>query len=569
MKGKLRNKLLSIHCHFYQPPRENPWTDDVEDEESASPYRNWNERITRECYSQLIKCLSSLSHNWGPTLLKWIRCNEPGLYKEIVEIIRNKKAAIAQPYYHVILPLADRKDAKILIKWGIKSFARNFGYFPYGIWLPELAVDKKSLEISASCGVKFTILGSDQVKGGLPGFYKVSHDDFYLFVFDRRLSGTLAFSPDSFFERKQFIAFFKQYLVSASERHIIAALDGETFGHHKKGGDKALKALVNSLKNNMITLNEAFSIFSNLKFIREEEVKENTSWSCAHGIDRWKRDCGCSVNPNSGWNQSWREPLREAMDWLKRKVDEIFEKEAGVYFKDPWKALEDYIFVVEYRNMNVVNNFLRYHLKFFKGFNLSKALKIMEMKNAALAMFTSCGWFFDDISGLETQIILRYAKRAMDLAFEVSGSYLEAGFLNILSKARSNIDGIGTGKDVYLRFVIPLAKTKKEIISEALRKNYLFNKNSFRFLSLIICTNELRESSDDLLKLQTLSITCKDIFFWEKSKFNAVIVNWKKQRFVMVFEYLPEWDSLEEKLHFLFRENIVDFFFYIFNLIQR
>ena len=568
MKDKWRNKLLSIHCHFYQPPRENPWTDSVEDEESAFPYRNWNERITKECYSQLVRCLKSLSHNWGPTLLRWIRCNEPDLYKRIVKIIREKKSAMVQPYYHVILPLADRKDAKILIKWGIKSFVRNFGHYPYGIWLPELAVDKKSLEISASFGLKFTILGNDQVKGGLPGFYKVSHNDFYLFVFDKRLSGTLAFSPDSFFERKQFVGFFKQYLTSASERHVIAALDGETFGHHKKEGDKALRALVSLLKNKMITLNEAFTIFSNLKFIRKEEIKENTSWSCAHGIDRWRRDCGCSVNPGSGWNQKWREPLREAVDWLKERVDEIFEKEAGVYFSDPWKALENYVFVVEYRNMNEIKKFLRTHLGSFKLSDISRILKVMEMKNAALAMFTSCGWFFDDISGLETQIILRYAKRAMDLAFELSGSYLEAGFLNILSRARSNIDSIGTGKDVYLRFVVPLAKTKKEIISEALRNNHL-NRNTFKFLSLIISINKRKESADDLLKLQTLSITCKDIFFWEKEKFSAIIINWKEQSFVMVLEYIPEWHLVEEKLHLLFRENILDFFFYIFKLIQQ
>ncbi len=557
---------LTIHCHFYQPPRENPWTEEVEPEKEAYPYANWNERITYECYSKLMPVFSQISQNWGPTLLRWLKREFPHLYSTLRTCISKHKNALMQPYYHVIFPLSDSMDKEILIKWGAKSFLHNFNHKPLGIWLPELAVDLETLRLAEKVGLRFAILGCHQIKANRPGFYKIlGTNDFYVFAFDRDISGAIAFAPEELFEPKKFLNFMRERLKN-SDSYTLIALDGETFGHHKRRGDIALKAVVNGADFRLMSLNDAFFLFSN--HFQETEIIENTSWSCVHGVARWKEHCGCNTGVHPHWSQHWRTPLRKAVEWLKEKIDEIFFAVSPRYFKDPWKALMDYVLVVEERNFYFLNRFLNKHLKVNDPNDCVKAIKLMEMKNASLAMFTSCGWFFDDISGTESQIVMRYAKRALDLAFEVSQTFLEAGFLNILSKAESNIKEYGTGKDIYLKFVVPMAKRHEEIITEALKENE--NEETFMYKSLLIQVLERESSAEWDVRFDTLKVLTKSVISGEKRISHFIRLS--SPQSVMVFSVKvgsdEKWEELQKELHQLMIKDIVKFFFKIFNLIQ-
>lgn len=559
-------RKLTIHCHFYQPPRENPWTEQVEVEKSAFPYKNWNERIAHECYSRLVPVLPFLSHNWGPTLLKWMRREMPGLYEDVRRQVSRHRNALMQPYYHAILPLCDSLDKRILLEWGKRSFRRCFGYLPLGVWLPELAVDLETLKAAEDTGLRFAVLGSHQVKAGVPGLYRICGlRNFCVFAFDRSLSGKIAFAPCELFEPKSFVKFMRDALGERGPYTVIA-LDGETFGHHKKGGDKALKALVGDGDFRLTDLNGAYSLF--FRHFRESEVVENTSWSCAHGIERWRGDCGCNTGAHPGWNQRWRVPLREAVDWLKAKIDEIFFSLSPEYFKDPEKALLDYVFVVDGRNFRLMNRFLRKHLKRTgKKFSVD-ALKLVEMKNAALAMFTSCGWFFDDISGIESQIVMRYAKRAMELAFDVSSTFLEGGFLNILSKAESNVKEYGTGKDIYLRFVAPLSKTHEEQVAQALKEHEA--ERAFLYGSVLVEVVERRKSFEAGVCFETLKVLSKSVILGDERSSYFIRLSSAGGRFVFPVDVDSDerWAELQERLHEAMKRDLIGFFLEVFTLIQ-
>ncbi|PYO31398.1 MAG: hypothetical protein DMD32_09625 [Gemmatimonadetes bacterium] len=448
-----------IHGHFYQPPREDPWLNQVAAEPSAAPYHDWNERIERESYravvaarvyapdgriAHIVNTLASISFNFGATLLEWLERETPGTYAAVLEADRASRArhaghgnAIAMPYHHVIMPLASRRDKITEVRWGIADFRRRFGRGPEGMWLPETAVDPETLDVLAAEGIAFTILAPHQVEqapaDGSAGRYRTSGGrSIALFVYDGPISHDVAFGS----LLKDASAWAERLLAPGKrghERRLVAvATDGETYGHHHKFGEVALAWVLRELERRRDARVENFAAFL-ARHRPEQEVKlvAPTSWSCAHGVERWRADCGCRMAPERPTQQRWRAPLREALDWLAGELHARFEQEGGALFAGSWAARDAY------------------------GTDRTgdgRARELLEMERNALRMFTSCGWFFDDIAGIETIQILRYAARAIELA-GADAPRLEAGVLERLARAQSNERAEGTGRDVYRNHV--------------------------------------------------------------------------------------------------------------------
>ena len=452
-------RSIVIHGHFYQPPREDPWLNQVAAEPSAAPYHDWNERIERESYravvaarvyapdgriAHIVNTLASISFNFGATLLEWLERETPGTYAAVLEADRASRArhaghgnAIAMPYHHVIMPLASRRDKITEVRWGIADFRRRFGRGPEGMWLPETAVDPETLDVLAAEGIAFTILAPHQVEqapaDGSAGRYRTSGGrSIALFVYDGPISHDVAFGS----LLKDASAWAERLLAPGKrghERRLVAvATDGETYGHHHKFGEVALAWVLRELERRRDARVENFAAFL-ARHRPEQEVKlvAPTSWSCVHGVERWRADCGCRMAPERSTQQRWRAPLREALDWLAGELHARFEQEGGALFAGSWAARDAY------------------------GTDRTgdgRARELLEMERNALRMFTSCGWFFDDIAGIETIQILRYAARAIELA-GADAPRLEAGVLERLARAQSNERAEGTGRDVYLNHV--------------------------------------------------------------------------------------------------------------------
>jgi len=452
-------RSIVIHGHFYQPPREDPWLNQVAAEPSAAPYHDWNERIERESYravvaarvyapdgriAHIVNTLASISFNFGATLLEWLERETPGTYAAVLEADRASRArhaghgnAIAMPYHHVIMPLASRRDKITEVRWGIADFRRRFGRGPEGMWLPETAVDPETLDVLAAEGIAFTILAPHQVEqapaDGSAGRYRTSGGrSIALFVYDGPISHDVAFGS----LLKDASAWAERLLAPGKrghERRLVAvATDGETYGHHHKFGEVALAWVLRELERRRDARVENFAAFL-ARHRPEQEVKlvAPTSWSCAHGVERWRADCGCRMAPERPTQQRWRAPLREALDWLAGELHARFEQEGGALFAGSWAARDAY------------------------GTDRTgdgRARELLEIERNALRMFTSCGWFFDDIAGIETIQILRYAARAIELA-GADAPRLEAGVLERLARAQSNERAEGTGRDVYRNHV--------------------------------------------------------------------------------------------------------------------
>ncbi|MDB9823119.1 DUF3536 domain-containing protein [Deltaproteobacteria bacterium] len=513
------NKYLCIHGHFYQPPRENPWLDIVEHQKSAFPYHDWNERITRECYgpntrsrlhgeeSRIIRLVNNyeyMSFNFGPTLLTWLEQSHPWIYDQILAADRSSLArykghgnALAQVYNHIIMPLASSRDKLTQIRWGIADFRHRFGRDPEGMWLAETAVDNETLCLMAKEGLKFTILSPTQahaiqplansgnISGG-PHDPDSSHDStswqdvsggsidptrpyrvlldkeaslfIDVFFYDGPLSRAIAYeklltSGKNLLERIDSI--FKGH--NDGPRLVNIATDGESYGHHFKFGEMALAWLFDHVEQNQEIRLTNYGLFLEL-FPPENEVKlfENSSWSCSHGIDRWRADCGCSVSQNPSWNQAWRTPLRDGIDWLGAELSSVFEKRAPGLLKDPWGARDDYIRSILNQSGEERKDFLDFHsIGPLNEDEKIEILKLMESQRMALFMFTSCGWFFDDISGIEAAQVLMYASRAIDLVRPWAAKDLEKGLMEFLVRALSNDPDYGNGENVYKMLVKP------------------------------------------------------------------------------------------------------------------
>jgi len=483
-----------VHGHFYQPPRENPWLEAVEVESGAAPYHDWNERITAECYAPNASSLEKISFNFGPTLLSWLQSHRPETYTKIVEADRVSRQqrdghgnAIAQAYNHLIMPLASRRDKVTQVRWGIEDFRHRFGRDPEGMWLPETAADRETLAVLAENGITFTILAPTQarrvralpdgrwqsVEGG-----KIDPTRAYrwangaerslaLFFYDSPISRAIAFEgalADGETLRARLIGGL------SAERTwpqlVNVATDGESYGHHYPDGDEALTAALHHIESEGdVTLTNYGAFLAANPPTHEVEIAERTSWSCAHGVERWRADCGCRTGRND-WQQRWRAPLREAMDWLRDQLDPFYEARLGKLVKDPWAARDDYIHVILDRSEENRGAFFARHQRGpLEPPRQVEALRLLELQRQRLLMFTSCGWFFDDISGLEATQVLKYAARAMQLAAGLGFSGLEEEFARRLKAAPSNVPDYGNGAQVFRRAVLPARVDVKRLVA--------------------------------------------------------------------------------------------------------
>lgn len=490
-------RCLCIHAHFYQPPRENPWLEAIEQQDSAYPFHDWNERITAECYAansasrildgegRIIKIdnnYARISFNFGPTLLSWMEVNSPGVYASILEADRLSRErfsghgnAIAQVYNHIIMPLANRRDKETEVRWGIRDFESRFGRFPEGMWLSETAVDIETLEVLAENGIKFTVLAphqahqtrrigrvwknveGDKIDPKMPYICKLpSGKRISIFFYDGPISRAVAFekllsSGENFAHR-----LISGFSSRDYPQLMNIATDGETYGHHHPHGDMALAyALEYVEKNNLAKITNYGEYLAKHPPNHEVEIVENTSWSCAHGIERWRSDCGCNSG-RQGWNQQWRKPLRDALDGLRDDLSHPFEDRAREFVADPWAARADYIEVVLDRSPDNVDGFIARHCTHeLEEKEQVALLKLLEMQRHELLMYTSCGWFFDEISGIETAQVMQYAARAVQLAQDLFGDHREQHFVERLAAAPSNLDSFKNGAEVYERYVKP------------------------------------------------------------------------------------------------------------------
>lgn len=486
----MRARCICIHGHFYQPPRENPWLEAVETQDSAHPYHDWNERITVECYepnassrildardriTKIVNNYATISFNFGPTLLSWLEQKAPATYAAIIDADRASRdrlghgSAIAQIYNHMILPLANARDRVTQVRWGIRDFEHRFGRKPEGMWLPETAVDLPSLEALAAEGIAFTILEPHQAARwraiGAHSWSDTTVDptrayrchlpsrrSIDLFFYDGPISRAVAF--EKLLARGENFAY--RLLAAFSESREFAQLvniatDGETFGHHHRFGDMALAYAIDYINEQKLARIGNYGQFlADNPPVNEVEIAERTSWSCSHGVARWELDCGCNAGAPAGWNQQWRAPLRQSFDWLRDQCIPIFEELGGKLLKDPWAARDDYIDVILDRSEENVDRFLANHAVGTPA-AATQILELLEMQRNAMLMFTSCGWFFNDLSGIETVQVMRYAARVIQLAEKLSGRTLELDFLERIGAARSNQPQQGTGKQIYER----------------------------------------------------------------------------------------------------------------------
>ena len=507
---KNNDVFLTIHGHFYQPPRENPWLEAIELQDSANPFHDWNERINCECYNpnSVSKIVDSrnkildvvnnyryISFNFGPTLLSWMEKYAPHTYERIIKADIDSKAehsghgnAMAQVYNHIIMPLANEHDKETQIKWGIYDFEYRFGRKPEGIWLAETAVDDDTLRLCEANGIKFVVLSPYQAQSvkeqGTSEWQDVSWGNIdparaykydiksakgksiALFFYDGAISRSVAFDEllkdgNKFIKRlKEGVSNLRNY-----SQLINIATDGESYGHHTKFGDMALAYIVKIKAES-----EGFKITNYAEYLAkhavecEVDIKQASSWSCFHGVGRWREDCGCSTGGHPGWNQKWRKPLRDALDYLRDELVKIFEKEGQKYFEDIWQARNNYVSVIIDRSRLNVDNFQKENfLPDLSDEDKVKAMELLEIQRQALLMYTSCGWFFSEISGIETVQIMKYAARAMQLASRFSGKNLEHKFLEILAEAKSNLPEFGTGKDVFEKFVRPSIVSMRQV----------------------------------------------------------------------------------------------------------
>ena len=484
-------KAFTVHGHFYQPPRENPWLYEVERQDSAAPYHDWNERIARECYEKNLPNYPLISFNFGPTLLRWMEEKAPKVYRGILEgdriscRVRGHGNALAQCHNHVIMPLASRRDKEIQVAWGVRDFQLRFGRSPEGMWLPEMAVDLKTLEVLAEYGIKFTILAPHQIRMWRPSrkapwepFSEVFYPfplrqilpngrHLYIFVYHREMGEAVSFGR-ALEDPQALLELIEKRFSPMKDGLLHFATDGETFGHHRKKGAEILKETLEKLINRGVKLTNFASFMEEVSWVPPAQIRENTSWSCAHGVERWRADCGCFAGGKPGWNQKWRAPFREAMNWLKERLDRIFQEEGASLFKDPWAALLDYVEVMVRGPESLLPFLDRHSTRNLSTGERVKAAKLLEMARMGQYIFTSCGWFFADISGLEAVQNMTFAARAIELARDISGIYLEDGYLERLYKAKSNVPAERNGLEIYKRRVLPRRFTTKDITAHYL-----------------------------------------------------------------------------------------------------
>jgi Domain of unknown function (DUF3536)/Glycosyl hydrolase family 57 len=504
---------VTIHAHFYQPPRENPFFDEIEPEASAAPYHDWNQRIDRECYrvvvaarvsgvggriARVVNTLEHVSFNVGPTLFEWMERHAPTTYRAFLEADRlscerldGHGNAIAQPYHHVILPLASRRDKQTEVRWGIADFRRRFGREPEGMWLPETAVDDETLDVLAEHGIRFTILAPRQVSesppGGRPVLYRTEHGrEIALCIYDGDLSHGIAFS--GLVRDASIWADAILDAVPAADQGEVAAVtpaatrpppvvsmatDGETYGHHHRFAEMALARVIELVTERGAEVGNFASYLARHPATRPAELVAPSAWSCAHGVGRWQEDCSCRIDAQRNPSQAWRAPLREGLAALAGALHAVFDRAGADVLGDPWGARDEYGALIATDDRWTHERFLtRWLPDDASREEAQRARELLEMERDALRMFTSCAWFFDDIGGIEVQQVLRYAERAMELSGE--RARLEPALVAVLESARSNDPATGTGADVWHRVTAhPSASAATAAAAVALRARSL------------------------------------------------------------------------------------------------
>ena len=493
---------LIIHGHFYQPPRENPWTGIVEAEPGAAPFHDWNERIHSECYQpnafariadsetdseRVANNYAKISFNFGPTLLSWIEHNHADTYARIIAADQESALkrgghgnAIAQAYGHAILPLCNERDLRTQIRWGIADFSQRFGRRPEALWLPETACNDEVMNALIDAGLRFVILAPHQaarareigetewrvvneqsIDTSIP--YRYSRRDgsdrsIAVFFYEGPTSRAIAFEN----LLKSSRGLVDRFTQTATGDLVNVATDGETYGHHFKFGDICLAhALEIEAPASGFDITNYGEYLDQHPAIFEVEINngpagEGTSWSCPHGVGRWIRDCGCHTGGEQGWNQAWRTPLRQALDFLRDENVPYFEATRGTLFIDPWLARDESIALILDQHQSREQFLFQHAGRWLSSDEQWRALTNLELQRMLVLMYTSCGWFFNDLSGIETVQILKYAGRAMDLMVQLELPPARERFLEILAEAKSNRPGMGTGADIFERFVEPL-----------------------------------------------------------------------------------------------------------------
>jgi alpha-amylase/alpha-mannosidase (GH57 family) len=492
----MERTALIVHGHFYQPPRENPWTGSVERQAGARPFDNWNERVHAESYrpnafarvldpygrvERVVNNYSLINFNFGPTLAGWLERRHPETYTRVLEADRESVGArgghgnaIAQGYHHAILPLCNDRDLLTEIRWGLADFRRRFRREPESLWLPETACDDRTLGALIDEGLAYVILSPFQAERVRPSGahtwesvvdgaidtsrpYRYFHHDgtgrsLAIFFYDGEIAKSVAF--DGVLASSRLLVERIERAASSRSGLVNFATDGETYGHHFKFGDRCLAYTLDTE-----AAGRGFRVTNYGEFlehhppewevrVRHDAAGEGTAWSCAHGLGRWARDCSCHAGAPEGWNQRWREPLRRALNFLRDEAAAVFELQGGALFRDPWGARDRYVeLLIGARDRE---EFLRGQAgRALDGATATRALTLLEMQRAALMMFTSCGWFFNDIAGIEPVQNLRYAARVLDLLGGIGAKPPRAQFLELLAEAESNVKAHGSGADIF------------------------------------------------------------------------------------------------------------------------
>jgi len=497
------DRAVCIHGHYYQPPRENPWLEEVEVQRSAAPYHDWNERVAAECYepntaarildtdgliAEVVNTYSRISFTAAPTLLAWLEQHRPAVYDAILEADRESReryaghgSAIACCYNHIIMPLATREDKRIQVVWGVRDFEARFGRKPEGMWLPETAVDIESLDLMAENGIRFTILAPHQAASvrpiGAEGWTDVTGDrvetrmpylcrlpsgrSIAIFFYDGTIAHDVAFG-DLLDDGGRFAGRLLGAFSSGSDRPELVhiATDGESYGHHREFGEMALAYCLRAIEQDRDARLTVYGEYlAAHPPTHEVAVRERTSWSCVHGVERWQRACGCQSGTHPGWSQAWREPLREAVVMVRDALAPGTAEALAPLVHDPAAARGDAVDLVIARwpDEAVTAFFARHARGDLDPGERRRVLSLLEAERQAMMMQTSCGWFFDDITEPGSVQVMRHASRAMGLARETLGLDLEPEFTGILRRGPSNDPAYPTAADVYEAHVRPRA----------------------------------------------------------------------------------------------------------------
>jgi len=470
---------LCIHGHFYQPPRENPWTDRVPEQPSAAPFHDWNERIAAECYRPNADNYSRMSFNFGPTLLHWFEQEQPGLLRTVVEADREARSgfgghgsAMAQAWGHAILPLCTDRDRRTQVLWGLREFAHRFGRQAEGFWLPETAVDIATLETLSLHGVSFTVLSPHQAEAVRPhdGAWVDVRDGsidprkpywadlpsgrrIALFFYDGALSAEIAFgglAQDGTALAERLKAAFTG---AEGPQLVHVATDGETYGHHHAGGDRALALALTLLARDGEVRPTCYGEYLERHPPKDEvRILERSSWSCDHELGRWTRHCGCASD--DGTRQDWRDPLRAAIEGLRDSIAGAWEARVSNQLHDPWAARDDWIVLLFDPSRARYDRFLERHaVTRLAPAERREMAQLFELQQRLIQTETSCAWFFEDLARIETVQVLQYAARAIELGEHLLGLDLSEPFLTTLAQARSNDAEQGNGRDVWRRAI--------------------------------------------------------------------------------------------------------------------